>query len=236
VADAGAPSEHVPGDPGLVFLGRVVAGQCHELTNAFNVANELCGLHEDLLPRARAADADALARLADLARRIQTQLARGQAIVRHVHRLAHDVGAAGHPFDAREVVERAGCMAAREVHLRQASLEVAVPPEAVVLESDPFRLQQAIHQGIELLLEGDAAGRRVTVVLTPVPEGARVALESASPVPWDHAVDTRLAAIGAVLQAAGGELREMPRHAAIDRLALLVPRRATTRGEVTNAA
>jgi hypothetical protein len=224
------------GETGLVFLGRVVAGQCHDLANVFSVINELCGLEQDLLPQARGGQPDLLARLADLTGRVQAQLARGQAIVRHVHRLARDVGAAGQAFDAREVVERAVFLAARASRLRQAVLEISVPAEALALESDPFCLQQAIHLGIELLLEGAALGRRVRVELTATPEGARVALESAAPGPWDHATDTRLAAIAAVLRAAGGELHEIPRRAVIDRLALSFPRRVPAREEVTDAA
>ena len=209
VTDASAPTRFEPGEPDLAFFGRVVAGQCHELTNVSNVANELCGLQQDLLSGAGVPQPDALARVADLASRIQAQLQRGQAIVRHVHRLAHSVGAAGQPFDAREVVERAAFMAEREARLRETALEVTVPDAAVTLDGAPFRLQQAIHLGIELLLQGSAPGRRVIVALTASPESARVTLERADPVPSDDA-------------AAGRLVLEFPRQPA--------------RGEVTDAA
>jgi hypothetical protein len=235
MTDASAPRDGGPGEPGLEFLARVVAGQCHELTNVCNVMTELCGLQDDLLPRVKAGEPAALAKLGDFPRRLQAQLLRCLAILANVRRLAHDVDASGQAFDAREVVARAVFLAARAARLRQTSLVAKVPEEPVALESDPFCLQHAIHLGVELLLGGAAPDGRITVALEPDPAGVRVALEGADPVPRDAAAAACLAALGAVLQAAAGEVREMP-HRAPARLVLWFPRRPAAPVEVTDAA
>jgi len=236
MADVSAPNDGGPGEPGLEFLARVVAGQCHELTNVCNVMTELCGLHDDLLPRVGAGEPAALAKLGDLPRRLQAQLVRGLAIIANVRRLARGVGAAGQAFDAGEVVAGAVFLAAREARLRQTSVVANVPEEPVALEGDPFRLQQAIHLGVELLLVGAAPDGRITVALEPDPAGIRVTLEGKDPVPRAAAAAARLAVLGAVLQAAAGEVRETPSHAVPARLVLWFPRRPAARGEVIDAA
>jgi signal transduction histidine kinase len=195
----------------LLYFGRVLAGQCHELVNALNVAHELCGLHEDILPSARESRAGAVEKLGSLARRIQTQVARCHAILRVLSRFAHSVDEPRMECDAREILERAVFLAARQARLRQTELQAVLPKgDVLVVECNPFRLQQAIHAGIEQLLEGIAEGGRITVSLTPDAAGAVVTLDGAVPLPCDDVAAGRLAQVTALVQAAGGEVRETP--------------------------
>ncbi|HEY3357666.1 MAG TPA: hypothetical protein VGQ83_30720 [Polyangia bacterium] len=82
-------------DDELPTFGRVVARQCHELVNVLNIVNEMSGLQEDLLPRARQGDAAALDQLGGLAARIQEQVKRGRAIIRNLQHVAHGAAAGG---------------------------------------------------------------------------------------------------------------------------------------------
>jgi hypothetical protein len=222
----------------LRYFGRVLAGQCHELVNALNIAHELCGLHEDTLPHAREGQAGApeIEKLGSLARRIEIQIARCHAILRVLSRFAHSVDELEGEFDAREIVERAVFLAARQARLRQTELQAVLPQTGVsLLGCSPFRLQQAIHEGIELLLEGaaqgspasagvalaGAEGRRITASLTPDPLGAVVTLECGDPLLSDEAAVGRLAQVTALVQAAGGEVRETPEESG--RLVFLIP-------------
>lgn len=198
-------------DRELLYFGRVLAGQCHELVNALSIAHELCGLHEDTLPRACEGHADAVEKLGSLARRIQTQVARCHAIVRALSSFAHSVDEPRAACDARDIVERAVFLAARHARLRQAELQAVLPEgDMRLVECSPFRLQHAIHAGIEGLLEGITAGRRITAGLTLDPAGVVVTIESADPLLSNDAAAGRLAEVAALVQAAGGAVRETP--------------------------
>jgi hypothetical protein len=110
--------------------------------------------------------------------------------------------------DARDVVERAVFLASRQARLRQTELEAFLPKgEVRLVDCNPLRLQQAIHAGIEQLLEGIPEGRRITASLTLDPGGAVVTLESAHPFLCDDAAAVRLAEVTALVQAAGGDVR-----------------------------
>ena len=219
---ADTPNENCMRERELRYFGRVLAGQCHELVNALNIAHELCGLHEDTVPRALEGQAGAVEKLGSLARRLQIQIARCHAILRVLSRFAHSVDEPEGACDAREIVERAVFLAARQARLRQTELQVVLPQGSVPLvDYSPFRLQQAIHEGIELLLEGVAQGRRITASLTPAPVGAEVTLESGDPLLCNEAAAGRLAELTALVQAAGGEVRETPKDGG--RLVFLIP-------------
>jgi len=202
-------NQNRPCEQELRYFGRVLAGQCHELANALNIAHELCGLHEDTLPRVCDGHTGALEKLGSLAQRIETQIARCNAIVRGLGRFAQSVEEPMVECDARDIVERAVFFAVRQARLRQTELRAILPEGDVrLVYCNPFRLQQAIHAGIELLLEGIAEGRRIAASLTLDPAGAVVTLESADPLPCDPAAAGQLAEVAALLHAAGGEVRD----------------------------
>lgn len=208
---AAALNENRLREQDLLYFGRVLAGQCHELVNALNIAHELCGLHEDILPRAREGHTGAMEKLGSLARRIQTQVARCHAIVRVLSRFAHSVDEPRAACDAREILERAVFLAARQSRLRQAELQAVLPEGDVrFVDCNPFRLQQAIHAGIEQFLEGIPEGRHIGVSLTLDLAGALVTLESADLLPCKDVAAGRLAEVTALVQATGGEVRETP--------------------------
>lgn len=219
------PGESRLREDGLVFFGRVVAGQCHELVNVLNNANEIAGLQEDILDRVRQGDAAALEKVDELARRVQAQVKRGQTIIRNVHEFAHSVDAPWAVFDAREVIDRVVFFAARQTRLRQTELSASLPDAGVALESNRFWLQQAVYVAIELLLEGTTGQGRIAVTLSPLPDGAAIVLVGADPAPRGARTAARLAALSSILEVLGGEVRETPRHAADERLVLFVPQR-----------
>jgi len=192
----------------LRYFGRVLAGQCHELANALNIAHELCGLHEDTLPRAREGDARAVEKLGSLAQRFAAQIARSNAIVRSLGHFAHSVDEGPLECDPREIVERSVFFAACQARRRQTELRTILP-EGVIgfVQGSQFQLQQAAHAGIELLLEGVTEGRRITIRLAPDPAGAVITLESADPLPGNDVAAGRLAEIDALLHASGCEVR-----------------------------
>ena len=207
--------------PQLLYFGRILAGQCHELVNALNIAHELCGLHEDTLPRATQGQTGAVDKLGSLARRIDTQVARCTAIVRHLGRFAHAVDQPMEVCDPREIIQRALFFATRQARLRNTELRAVLPEgDLPSVYCSPFCLQQAIHAGIDLLLQGIAENRQITARLTPDPAGVLVNLESTESLPCSGEAAETLAAIAALAHAAGGELRQLPQGGS---LAFFIP-------------
>jgi len=225
-------------EEGLVFFGRVMAGQCHELVNVFNIVNELAGLQEDTLGRVRRGDPGGFEKLGEAVGRVQAQVKRGQTIIRNMHQFAHSVDAPWVVFDAREVIGRVVFFATRQTRLRETELSASLPDAGVALESNPFWLQQAVYMAIELLLEGTAGRGRISVTLSPKPDGAAIVLVGADPVPRGPQTAVRIATLSSILGVLGGEVREAPRHAAEDRLVLFVPhsRRGSVRPDSNGAS
>ena len=81
---------------GLLFFGAVGAGLSHEVNNVFNIINELSGLQQDIIEANAQGGAAGLARVADLAGRIKSQIIRGEEINRCLHRLSHSVDNGGY--------------------------------------------------------------------------------------------------------------------------------------------
>lgn len=211
-------------EQGLAFFGRTTAGQSHEVTNVLNVINELAGLQLDLLQAAAAGATPRLERLAELADKIQQQVHRGETIVRFVNRFAHSVDLDVAVFDLKELLGMVLFLAGRPARLSRTGLEAELPDETIVIENNPFCVQQAVSVLIDLALRSAADHRRVTVSYRLREGGAEVAVASDDPVVGPDPRLLELAALlaeetGATLTAdpdASGELHRfvllLPRH------------------------
>jgi hypothetical protein len=189
---------------GLRFFGAVGAGLSHELSNVFNIINELSGLQQDIAAAAQAGGAG-IARLSELAARIKSQVARGEEINRSLHRLSHSVDEAEEVFDLGDALALFGALAARPARLAEVELALRPPADPIALSGDPFALLLALHACFKGVLGAAESGRRVEVRTESVAGRVRVVLASADPVPGlgsDPALasmlDLACAALGAV--------------------------------------
>jgi len=167
---------------GLRFFGAVGAGLSHELSNVFNIINELSGLQQDIAAAAQGGGAG-IARLSELAARIKSQVARGEEINRSLHRLSHSVDEAAEVFDLGEALALFGALAARPARLAEVELELRPPADPIALSGDPFALQLALHACLKAVLGAVGSGRRVEVRTESASDRVRVVLASADPVP-----------------------------------------------------
>jgi len=210
-------------EQGLAFFGRTTAGQSHEVTNVLNVINELAGLQLDLLEAAAAGGALRLERLAELADKIQRQVARGETIVRFVNRFAHSVDVDEAVFDLGELLPLVVFLCGRPARLARTELEADLPQEPVVVESSPFGVQQAVSLLVDLALRSAAERRRVTVSCHPGDAAVEVRVASDDPVAELEPAQLELARllaeqIGAAVTAEPDEAGEL------HRLVLRLPR------------
>jgi hypothetical protein len=168
---------------GVLFFGNVIAGLSHELSNVFNIINEIAGLQEDIVGGAHPKGADAADRLSELAGRIKAQVERGETFNQLLHSLAHSVDDDDIAFDLGDTLELAGSLAARPARLARVELVVHRPESPVTLVGDPFALLLTIYGSIGVVLDAADSERRVEVSAAPHENGARLFVTSADPLP-----------------------------------------------------
>jgi len=111
-------------DKHISFFGAIIAGQSHELTNVFNIINELAGLQLDLLRAEEQGLPVNLARLQEVAGRIQHQVQRGETITRNINRFAHSVDDEQATVEVAELLEFVVELYARKAAMANATLSV----------------------------------------------------------------------------------------------------------------
>lgn len=169
---------------GLRFFGRIAAGLSHELSNVFNIINELAGLEQDIARgAAETSSGAATERIADLAGRIKAQVGRAETLNRRLHGFAHTIDNATVVFDLSDVLDLLGALAARAARLGRVELDLRRPPAPITLEGDPFALLLALYAMVEIGIAGATSERRLVVAAEPAGSGARVTLSSADPLP-----------------------------------------------------
>jgi hypothetical protein len=167
---------------GIVLFGAVGAGLSHELSNVFNIINELAGLQQDIVAAAAQGGTAGLARVSDLAARIKAQVVRGEEINRSLHRLSHSVDEPDGTFDLGETLVLFGSLAARAARLAEVSFEVRSPESPMAHRGDPFALLLVLHACLRAAIAAAASERRIEVLAERGPDGARVIVCSADPI------------------------------------------------------
>ncbi len=167
----------------VLFFGDVIAGLSHELSNVFNIINEMAGLQQDILAGAQPKGVDAADRLSELAGRIKAQVERGETLNQSLHSLAHSVDDANIVFDLGDTLELVSSLAARRARLARVELVVHRPESPVTLEGDPFVLLLTIYGSIGAVVGAADCERRVEVSAAQHDSGAQIFITSADPLP-----------------------------------------------------
>jgi signal transduction histidine kinase len=183
---------------GARFFGAIGAGLSHELSNVFNIINELSGLQQDILSAAAQGGTAGLARVNDLAARIKAQVGRGEEINRSLHRLSHSVDEPDATFDLGETLALFASLAAREARLAEVAFEVRPPETPMAHRGDPFALLLVLHACLRAAIAAAASERRIEVLAEKGPDGTRVVVCSADPI-----IDFKSDASGAAMLEAG---------------------------------
>lgn len=188
----------------LSFFGTIAAGLSHELSNSMAIINELNGLMNDLLPKAkRKAKVDSI-RLKELSQRISDQIKRGQDIIKMLNRFAHSTDDAIRSIDLSALVKELVSLTQRFAFLKKVSLEAELPDEALTITSDPFRLQQALFICIQLALDSSQKGDVVNVAYEKVESGAKITVVSAHRTQAED-FDSRTSFLSILAESLGGK-------------------------------
>ena len=222
-------------DEALAFMGTIIAGQSHEVTNVLNIINELAGLEQDVLSSVDPGEGVPLAKLKEIGRKIQFQVARGETIIRHMNLFAHSVDTPRAVFDVRDAVNRIVFLAERWTRLRRVELRAELPDDTTALENHPFFFQCAVFVCIDAASLTTSSQRQVTVSYSVSESGTEVIVNSADPIPRTPEITARTSALRRLVDELGGELRAMPNSRGDSRFVFFVPSWAKP-GSSTHAA
>jgi hypothetical protein len=191
---------------GLAFFGAMGAGLSHELSNVFNIINELSGLQRDIIRSASDGGSAGLARVADLAERIASQVARGEEINRNLHRLSHSVDDPNVVFDLGEWLAFFGALAARAARLAEVRLRVRPPGQSIAMSGDPFALLLALDACLRTVLASATEAREVDVSAEAGAGGVCVIISSGDPIPDPAGGDAAALELGCAILGAEASL------------------------------
>jgi signal transduction histidine kinase len=197
-------------DESIAFFGTIIAGQSHEVTNVLNIISELAGLQLDLLRVGEQGLPVNLPRLQEVAAKIKDQVHRGETIIRNLNGFAHSVDLPVAVFDLKEAIERALFFAQRSARLARVELVSELPTESIVMESNPFCVQQAVFICIDLALRSASDNRRVVVDYAVRGDGAEIRVTSGDRLSRDQKTEDRLELLQFLLEGIGGSLIEGP--------------------------
>jgi hypothetical protein len=129
-------------DDPLVMVGRVLAGQTHELTNVLAIVQELSGLLEDYAAPQQGSRIGE--RLSSVAERLRRQAERGQRMVADLNALAHAVDHDHLAIDLGDLLPLAERLVARYARLKR--IDIAWTPAVGIpsIAADPYRTLHAI--------------------------------------------------------------------------------------------
>lgn len=212
------------GEEGLAFFGVIVAGQSHEVINVLNIINELTGLQKDILQTAASGTVD-LARLSGIADKIEDQVVRGVKIVSEVNRFAHSIDVPVAVFDLRELLDRVVFLAERSARMRRTSLALSTQGMPVMMEGNPFLLQQIIFYCIDMAAASASDEGTVSVRCRAESNTAEITITFGDANSDMDEHSTRVARIEALLHGIGGEFVKQPGGGGHTDIVLRVPLR-----------
>jgi hypothetical protein len=205
---------------GLMFFGRITAGQSHEVTNVLNVMNELAGLQGDILQASDRNGRVDLEKLKEINEKFQLQVQRGENIIRSINRFAHSVDSPIAVFDLKEALDQTIYLAQRLAHLGNAALKAEFPKESIPIETSLFGFKQAVLSCIEIAVAASSEQRRVIVSYRVVDGGGEVSVTSADPIPSKPGLMEECCYLELLMQELGGKAETVPSSAEPHRFTL----------------
>jgi C4-dicarboxylate-specific signal transduction histidine kinase len=146
------------GQAGLQFFGRMSASISHELKNALAIIKENSGLLTDYIHMAGKGTAVEPERFEKIARRIDAQTQRADAIIKNLNQFAHSVDAPSKSLDLNEIIGLLVALHNRPAAMRQVALESRPAESAVMVTTNPFLLLNILGLVLSHALHAVPAG------------------------------------------------------------------------------
>lgn len=160
-ADTDTSRTDLPLHEGLAFAGAITASVTHELNNILGTIDQIAGLLEDLAFTAGQGESLRPEMMNSYAERINTQTARGMALVRQLNAFAHSGDHPETEFDLGDAVENLTGLMRRLAGMQRVELAVTLPGDPVIVRCNPFFLRHLLFLALRGLL---ASARQKTVL------------------------------------------------------------------------
>jgi hypothetical protein len=214
-------------DAGLAFLGKMVAIQSHEATNAFSVINEMAGLQGDILEDAARGRNIDLLEIEDTCKKIREHVQRGQDAIKSINWIAHTVDQLNETIDLAEALKKAVAVANHWLQMRRAHVRLDTPTPGVHLETRPFFLAFAVLLSADAVAQKSTGEQTVTIGFSKLDAGVDITIEgTAEPKPkadWESPLST----LKALMKSMGGQVKPSRPHASsANRVIFWIPKDA----------
>jgi C4-dicarboxylate-specific signal transduction histidine kinase len=165
------------GQAGLQFFGRMSASISHELKNALAIIKENSGLLTDYIHMAGKGMAVETERFEKIARRIDAQTLRADAIIKNLNQFAHSVDVPSKPLDLNEILGLLVALHNRPAAMRQVALESRPAESAVVVTTNPFLLLNILGLVLSHAIHAVPAGGTMPIAVDLAPSEAEIRFE-----------------------------------------------------------
>jgi C4-dicarboxylate-specific signal transduction histidine kinase len=152
-------------DLGLQFFGKVSASISHEMKNVLAIINENVGLLEDLAYIADKGQPIDPEKMQRTCLNMTRQIKRGDTIMKNLNTFAHSIDEVEKDIDLYQLVDLVASLASRRAALRSVSFVVQKPGMPVVLQSNPFLLQNFLWLCLEETIEVAQAGSTLSLIV-----------------------------------------------------------------------
>lgn len=165
------------GQAGLQFFGRMSASISHELKNALAIIKENSGLLTDYIHMAGKGKAVETERFEKIARRIDAQTLRADAIIKNLNQFAHSVDTPSKSLDLNEILGLLVALHNRPAAMRQVALESRPAESAVVVTTNPFLLLNILGLVLSHAIHAVPTGGTMPIAVDLAPSEAEIRFE-----------------------------------------------------------
>ncbi len=161
-------------EAGFGCFGRIAASVSHELKNVLAIINENAGLLEDMIFMSEKGMPFDPVRLKLLAETISGQVYRGSDILRNLNRFAHTTDDPVKMIDVGETVSLMTALCDRFAVMRNVSLNITSPEQAVVVNTHVFIAETLIYRCLKFAIDGLSKGHRIEIRTEKKEQGAQI--------------------------------------------------------------
>jgi signal transduction histidine kinase len=153
------------GEAGLQFFGRISASISHELKNALAIIKENSGLLCDYINMMGKGMSVEPERFEKIARRIEAQTVRADAIIKNLNQFAHSVDVPVKSVDLNEFLELLVALHRRPAAMREVALDPIPAASATEVTTNPYLLLNILNLIITRGLQAVPAQGTMTITV-----------------------------------------------------------------------
>ncbi len=165
-------------DACLRFFGEMSASISHEIRNKLAVINEKAGLIQDMAVVMQSGRAVDPGRLELQAKKIAEQVSQANRIVGVLNRLAHTVDNPCTKVDLIELVDLAAALHHRKAAMAEVVITPLESPEAVLVATNPFLLENLIGTCINIAIPRIDDSRTLIIAAERTDDGSIVRFQN----------------------------------------------------------